>query len=131
WGILYNAGNDPSNLSYFSINNLDKFDIIANNKFQIADPLGQLQASGGTVTGADPAVVLAAKMLANVDGVYSSPPDPSFELLALTSPCYQDQIVGFNMPSVGGPVAVPLPAAFPAGITLLGAIGVWKKFRRR
>ncbi len=61
--------------------------------------------------------------------------DNQYTLFALTGPGTQDQIFGVlpsAIPTGGDPApVVPLPAALPAGLALMGGLGVAKFFRRR
>lgn len=53
------------------------------------------------------------------------------QILAMTSPTAQDQLfIGAAVPQ-GGPPAVPTPAAAMAGIPLLSALAITRKWRRR
>lgn len=126
WSILYNANPTASDMSFFDISNVNKFSAISGNHFQVLN--ASLQYVNGNLTGSDPALVQAAKMLANVTGGQYT---HLYDLVALTDPVYQDQLVAIPAPVGQPPVVAPLPAAFPAGAALLvGLLGA-RTLRRR
>jgi hypothetical protein len=54
-----------------------------------------------------------------------------YSILALTNSASQDQLVGVLNPTFGGPPGTPMPAALPAGLSLMGCIGAAQLLRRR
>lgn len=115
WGIVYNA----TSLNYFQSGNQDKFDsVVATNYFRIDKAPAN-----------DPAINAANAMLTNVTGGNYG---QNYTLVGLSNGFFQDQVVGF--PVTAGPneiPAVPLPAAFPAGLAMLGGLAALRGWKRR
>ncbi len=57
-------------------------------------------------------------------------PTAHYQLYAFSDPNLQDQLFGVVVPPSGGS-PTPLPAALPAGLGLLGALGIGRKLRTR
>jgi len=127
WAIIYDANATTGDMSYFALSNTNKFTSISSNHFQVLD--ASLSYHNGVLSGTDAGLLWAAKMLANVTGgAYTQ----NYSLVALTDNTYQDQIVAVPAP-VATPNAptVPLPAALPGGVMLLGGMVARKIARRR
>jgi hypothetical protein len=55
-----------------------------------------------------------------------------YSILALTNSSAQDQLVGIPTPNSGGsPPSTPIPAALPAGLSVMGVMGAAQLLRRR
>lgn len=86
---------------------------------------GQVRATGTSTSGND-ALTLATAWL----NAFTS--DSTFSSIALLNAYKQDQLVGIPNPPGGGSIPpVPLPAALPAGMALLAALGVAHLRRNR
>lgn len=58
-------------------------------------------------------------------------PTTHYELYALSDPNLQDQLFGIPTAGHTDTQPTPLPAALPAGLGLMGALGLWRKLRKR
>jgi hypothetical protein len=101
---------------------------IAANPINVSNPLGVFKTGTFQAMNDDAITTQAQNWLAQVGSgtAYTN----QYTLFALAGPGTQDQIFGV----VGGgatPPGVPLPAALPAGLALMGGLGVAKFWRRR
>jgi hypothetical protein len=85
---------------------------------------GNVRASGQTSSGTA-AITLATGWLNGFTN------DSAPMSIALTNQYKQDQLIGIPTPSSGGPAPVPLPAALPAGLAMMGGMVVIRRLRRK
>ena len=89
---------------------------------------GNFKASGGGTQGAA-AITLANYFLGNFT-VGNRGLDTNYASLALTQACKQDQFWGIPNGTIPH-TEVPLPAALPAGLTVLIGLGAYRKIRAK
>jgi len=82
---------------------------------------GNFKASA--VAGDTTSAAALAEAQSWLSGLPNVTPTEHYQLYVLSDRCLQDQVFGVN--------AVPLPAALPAGLSLLAGLGVFRRYRKR
>jgi len=124
WEIEYDGGSGQNSGAPVIPGIPESFPRAGGNYFST----GNLKASGGGTQGTA-AITLATYFLNNFT-VGNAGLDSNYSSLALTNSCKQDQFWGIPNGSIPH-IEVPLPAAAPAGLTLLIGLGVFRKVRAK